>query len=384
MGASAESAKPAAGRESVTTADYSAPEPRYSKPHHFLIEPCSDPEIFYSPDDPLKTIAANNAFHAACRETANDIVAAVPLWRDTMAVLRRKGTPWAQGDIPTYIGEELALRAAGIESDMGRLERNKGTYKGLYQFSPTNKQALLFKQMDYMLEILNTGRENIPVLKNLKVSRITKRELLSDPVYYDHTVQVFLKMTSAYVSDQKHAPDPDYNKLASWEKMALGYLSHLLPVVENFFLRHHDCDHKVNQFTYSVKGRNQKIARKIFRLNSGMFERDGKATAHDILSRFEAITTPYLKGFAPEGYRDGPGQLYTVFAQDLSSRKARIIVDDLLTPETRDTRKPTTSKRVVHAVKSQGLPSKPAKSKGSRPRHPTQAKRRALHKIVAG
>lgn len=277
--------------------DYSKPAQRYSVVRKLPIGPCSDPD---------QSSSVNAKYHADCQKTAQDITAAVDMWKKTMRGLDKQKHPTFEQDVPDFLGDEYALRAAALESDMGRLRFADGTYEGLYQFSRTNKSALLFTRMDMFLEILNAAKKDIPVLSRIKSDKITKKHLLSDEVFHDSTVQVYLKMTSAYLQYLSQSQKPDYKNLSQQQEIALSYLGHLLPAAADFSVSHMKCAQGLNEATYNVNGVPRKFSKGIFAGNSGMLEKSGNANPSEVLARFYELTNPAMQEFAPQYVRTAP------------------------------------------------------------------------------
>jgi D-alanyl-D-alanine carboxypeptidase len=265
--------------------------PDYSRPKA-VKTPCFDPRA---------GATVNAAHHAQCQKTADDIIASVPKWDDAIAKLKQGGTSWAQNSIPGYIDVQLALMSAGIESNMGLAQGKGNTFEGLYQYSRTDTSSLLHTQKKYFLEILNASKGDIPVLAALNTDKITFDQLLSDPVFFDPTVQVFLKMTSSYINDeQMKKAFPRYADLPETNKVAIGYVSHLTPEAAKMLAKYPACSHPISSYTYQFEGSTYRLPAEFFKRNSGMYEELGRANPSEVASRFWEITAPFMAEFGSQ------------------------------------------------------------------------------------
>jgi hypothetical protein len=253
---------------------------RLLEKHGLVREDLSD----YEKEEPCVT--------ADCKTAEKDIAEGVDIWRGLRVDRKHVARFWG---IPSYLNTRYALRAAGTESDLGRLSRKKSQFDGTYQFSCVNEDLLLFHRRDVVEPMLNAARDSdkVPALRNLPSGPITLEKLCdrkNRAVFRDTKVQALIKMETALAAAMEI--EKKYGRLFTAlnerEKHSVLYLSHNLPVMVSVVMKYGACDKPVVNIIPSQRSN--------FIANKGVYA-SGQATPADLLARLANYTEPYTVNY---------------------------------------------------------------------------------------
>lgn len=283
-------------------------------------------------DPPLVTVDREFCQAETCTNMARVLVGATALW--TQTVQGRAGYT-----VHPFLNARYVVGSAGIESDLGASLNKKGSqYEGVLQFSRvindthfTDISAQLFETIraaylknpdaiPALNEVMVTGKDK-------KLIKITPEELqviFADPVVYktlpksatrrkplkyasnkfiellrhdvklfrDPIIQTFAFMEVTHKALKGFTNKPHFMELPQHEQHAIMYLAHNLPRMAHVTLQQQYCEMPVSQLSPQDIG--------YFSGNSGIYQRDGRATPAQVKYRVANLQDLYLNRHGPK------------------------------------------------------------------------------------